>query len=303
MTATHGMDVQEVELLGTRLREASQRVSGLCTALDGEVRRSPWIGPDADRFRTSWWPEHRGNLGRVAADLDGFARSAQHNATEQQKASEVAGASGPGAAAATTVASGIAAGRVGAGPAARTEGAPGPPSQGTTPDPSSVGGSSGSLPGSTRDWTEVDRAYRSRGASLGLTPLYLTGGSAYQCTAWANFRWAELRAASGLEPAPLVTGNGGQMATNAGGTTSTLPTLGAMVSSPARNHVMIVEEITQPRNGQMEIRVSEFNTDRNWKVATADEYRSDVTYTRGADGRWRHGSTGAIQDLVIANLR
>lgn len=94
MAVTHGMNIQEVEQLAARLREAADRIDTISMGLDREVRTTPWAGPDAERFKGQWWPAHRGHLGRTAQDLRGFGQSAQNNATEQARTSSVDGGGG-----------------------------------------------------------------------------------------------------------------------------------------------------------------------------------------------------------------
>jgi surface antigen len=109
-------------------------------------------------------------------------------------------------------------------------------------------------------------------------------GFEYQCTAWANTRWREL----GFDG--QVNGNGGEMAKNAGPTSST-PTLHALGSYGAGTnsnpgHVMVVEEISGDGS---RIRISEMNNgDDNWNVGHLNEYRDDLWLTRDAGGVFRY---------------
>lgn len=89
MTAlSQGMNVDEVEALGRRLQSVAQDFDRWTADLDRLVNGVNWNGPDAERFKRSWWPQHRGRLGGVTTELHGFGQSALNNASEQRRASE-----------------------------------------------------------------------------------------------------------------------------------------------------------------------------------------------------------------------
>lgn len=89
MDISHGMSLDEIQDLGTRLQRAyAESVRQVATEIDRQVSSSPaaWVGPDAERFR-SWWPEKRARLMAIADDLHGFGQSALNNVSEQRQAS------------------------------------------------------------------------------------------------------------------------------------------------------------------------------------------------------------------------
>jgi hypothetical protein len=99
------MDVAQVEALGRLLQQKAEQLRDAVATIETHVRATTWIGPDAERFKGQWWPQHRGRLQQVAAQVHGFGQSALNNATEQRHASgEAPGAlrfAGPGAAVGT----------------------------------------------------------------------------------------------------------------------------------------------------------------------------------------------------------
>lgn len=107
---------------------------------------------------------------------------------------------------------------------------------GPNPPPANQGGSVVLTPSSARPnqpgTYTTDPAFKPGGAFKYYGPQ---GPSAYQCTAWANFRWRELGYTG-----PAIGGDGGEMAVRAGNTSS-VPSPRAMASYPG--HVMVVEEV------------------------------------------------------------
>ncbi len=89
MAVSHGMNPDEVEKLGTLLKEVAEHIRNIVGSLDGKVGSTTWNGPDADMFKRDWWPGHQGRLTQVANDLDGFGQSAYNNASAQRDASGV----------------------------------------------------------------------------------------------------------------------------------------------------------------------------------------------------------------------
>ena len=82
-----GMVVEEVRQTGNELKQISSEIQSLMNRLDSRVQSTTWQGPDAERFKGEWWPQHRSNLQRICADLEGLGQSAMNNAQEQEQAS------------------------------------------------------------------------------------------------------------------------------------------------------------------------------------------------------------------------
>lgn len=80
---THGMNPEEVQGLGRRLQDVSQQIQSLVSDLERAIGSTTWVGPDANTFKTQWWPQHKGHLTSVSNDLHGFGQSAINNASEQ----------------------------------------------------------------------------------------------------------------------------------------------------------------------------------------------------------------------------
>ncbi len=85
---SHGMNVQEVKDLGTKLKGISTQITDMVNLLHGKVNNTSWVGPDAAKFKNEWWPQHRAHLQKMVQDLDGFGQSALNNATEQENISK-----------------------------------------------------------------------------------------------------------------------------------------------------------------------------------------------------------------------
>lgn len=82
-----GMVIEEVKQTGNELKQISGEIQSLMSRLDSRVNSTTWEGPDANRFKQEWWPQHRATLQRIVSDLDGLGQSALNNATEQEQAS------------------------------------------------------------------------------------------------------------------------------------------------------------------------------------------------------------------------
>jgi len=87
MALTHGMNVEEVRQLGQHLQASKGTIENLIREIEGKVNGAGWQGPDATRFKTEWWPQHRTQLNKIADDLHGFGQSALNNAQEQENVS------------------------------------------------------------------------------------------------------------------------------------------------------------------------------------------------------------------------
>lgn len=414
-----GADVTALDDIARELDGYASRAERARSAVDAQLRRTYWIGPDADAFRTRWHRIAVGDLGSFSADLAGAAaelrrQAAQQRAASGQRSALVTGATlgattlaggnvlaarttsvdgillgaglglvrgslvgGPiaaaGAGAATiggvlgrgagyvsayvrnaadhgfvrgallgagvgvlvgSIAAGAAgavvgaavgaligtrigstfsgeagsragdaatgaatAGRSGAGSVSAATGAA---SGSTDAGSNGPGATTGALPGFDRSSDEGNAAYRDNATRYGVGSYWRpTGPSQWECTAWANYRWAELRAEYGLGTGASMDGDGGAMASNQGGTKTTVPTLGAMISDPSENHVVIAEEIRRTGNGNLEVRVSEFN----YGLKGEGSFRNDRVLTyRPSDGDWVMPND-EVRTLTVANLQ
>ncbi|TDO10465.1 type VII secretion system (Wss) protein ESAT-6 [Mycobacterium sp. BK086] len=94
--ARMGMDVDQVEQTGRQLKSHATAIGTLVAQLDKVVNALPavWQGPDAQRFVTEWWPQHRQSLTTAQSHIDGLGQSALNNASEQRSVSADGSASG-----------------------------------------------------------------------------------------------------------------------------------------------------------------------------------------------------------------
>jgi uncharacterized protein YukE len=259
--AQMGMDVDAVEAAGRDLQAKAQSIDTIVSNLDKTVGslNGSWDGNDAQTFVNEWWPEHKKALTAASSSIAGLGQSALNNASEQRQAS---GVSGSGAAAATAV--GIAAAAVAGGQSVSGSASTG------------AGATSGTLPPADEAaYHQFETHSTVHSGADGTYSIDANGKAVDNCTAWADWRRAEL----GLSTAH---GNGGEMAANAGGSTSTPPTLGAIGSyypsdAGSAGHVVIVEGLT-PGNPPT-IHISEANYDQSPII----HYRD---LTQGADGKW-----------------
>jgi len=266
------MDVEAVEQTGRGLQRAGESVATLVNSIERTVNglSSVWEGPDARRFVSEWWPAHKATLLTVGERISGLGQSALNNAAEQRGISAGPGTSG------TTPGSGDGGGS-GAAPTAPAPTGPAP------------GAREGALPsGEGRNGYVADMGappYPTyRGTLDGL------GAFKGECTSWAAWRRDEL----GLEwrvNDHSGTGHGGEMAGRMGGTTSTPPTLGAIVSNTTEGHVMIIEEVRPDGS----FRVSEMNI-----AGVPGSVRTDRIWTPNGDGTYTGHPWGARTQLVIA---
>lgn len=85
--AVTGMDIEQVRMLGTLLRNQLDAVNGIVSSIESSLSNTVWIGPDAETFRNEWWPQHKTNLQSIGNQLVGFGDAAHNNANEQEATS------------------------------------------------------------------------------------------------------------------------------------------------------------------------------------------------------------------------
>lgn len=82
-----GADPDDLERLAVRMDAASSNVDRIRSAVDVSVRRAPWNGRVADRFKADWSSQHAAALRAAAEFLTGASNSLRRNAEEQRNAS------------------------------------------------------------------------------------------------------------------------------------------------------------------------------------------------------------------------
>jgi surface antigen/uncharacterized protein YukE len=269
-----GMDVEAVENVGRELKQSATSVDQIVGGLDKTVNSllQIWDGPDAQRLVQNW-PAFRKSLVVAQASVAGLGQSALNNASEQRNASGVKGAGDSGGA---TLPSATHVGDVGQ---AQTAG---------SGEAGKPGSSSGALAsGDVNAYRQFEQSTSHYNAGVGYN-VDANNKGVDNCTAWVDWRREQL----GL---PTASGDGGQVASNLGGSTSTSPSLGAVVSyypsdSPNFGHVMIVEQVlgTNPSS----LRVSEDNY--------ANAYHDTRIWTQQADGTWQADGRGHSYALTIS---
>ena len=271
------MSVSDIEALGHKLQDSyAAEIRQFVNQIEQLVKNtsSSWSGADGNAFR-SWWPTKRAKLSSIADDLHGYGQSALNNAHEQTVASS-GGVTAPPAGVAAVVAGGAIAGAAAGG----------------------LGG--GALPGSDRTWQQVQADYDAKYLKFG---LWSDGGpngeNRYQCVSWAWYRMREL----GYE-GPQAQANGKAVAGALGGTTSTVPQPGAVMSygADAYGHVVIAEDVFRGADGRLSVRVSEMNSGNDGSSAYAanpQEYQASRVFVQNADGSWATGKGNMA--ITVAN--
>lgn len=93
---SHGMNVEEVEQLGTYLSiRASRQVETASQEIDRRISAVQWAGPEADRFRREVWPVRRDQLRSISEELREFGDKVLDDARQQREASSAGAGPGP----------------------------------------------------------------------------------------------------------------------------------------------------------------------------------------------------------------
>lgn len=299
-----GANYEALEAGAAQMRRAADELDAHAKSIQGTIGGLSWFGQVASAFLSLWNGGHRVHLNTTANFIRDAATKLETQARQQRYASET-GAEGwirdtlspailgrpPEQAAPPTTPGGNA--DSGVPPTPSTQAPPiQPPSQ-PTQTGAVVGAALGELPNSHRSWQDAKAAYDEKYHTYGLyRDGYPGAENQYQCVSWAWFRMREL----GYQGAQF-SADGGQVAAGLGGTTDTIPKLGAVVSSSG--HVMVVEEVKHLPDGRVAMRVSEMNTNSDPYTASADEYRSDRWIEQTGNGQWSY--YGKPRTLTIAN--
>lgn len=91
MSTFFGADVDELRQLAGTFENAAAQLSRTRTSVGGNVQSSPWTGPVAFRFRSSWDSQSSTQLAAAADRLTNAAVSLRRNAAEQEGASAASG--------------------------------------------------------------------------------------------------------------------------------------------------------------------------------------------------------------------
>ncbi|HZN17167.1 MAG TPA: hypothetical protein VFB84_03105, partial [Micromonosporaceae bacterium] len=88
---TVGMNPTEVTALATRLEEAAGELEAIGTVLGAQLRRTSWVGSDAEHARAEWNGRHTKILHQNATALREAATRLRAEATDQVRESSAAG--------------------------------------------------------------------------------------------------------------------------------------------------------------------------------------------------------------------
>lgn len=86
-----GADVEALDRLGRDLDAAAEQLASIRSRLRARIHASPWQGNDAGRFASDWDGVHRTALGAAQDALRAAGETVRRNASEQRRASSVAG--------------------------------------------------------------------------------------------------------------------------------------------------------------------------------------------------------------------
>lgn len=82
-----GADPDQLETLAGRFERRASELAGSRSSLTAMLSRVPWIGADADRFRTTWRREQSRHLDLVVDDLRSMAADLRREAADQRSTS------------------------------------------------------------------------------------------------------------------------------------------------------------------------------------------------------------------------
>jgi len=89
--AIRGADVEQLRSLATKLDSTwAGQIDALISSVDSAVQASAnnvWLGPDADKFRTVTWPQHKKALQAARQALADAGGTARRNAAAQETTS------------------------------------------------------------------------------------------------------------------------------------------------------------------------------------------------------------------------
>lgn len=331
MSGIYGADVAELRALSKRFDQCAQRLDANRMSVGHTLAATVWLGPVALRFKAQWDSEYSRQVHAAAQRLRDAAQELSRNADEQDRASAANGVSAPdiigdarrgvediisdvrrGAEDLAHAVDGFIHGVAGGiahgiddllhpGDSSSDEPSGGDPRTGSqTPEPAPHSAPPAEKPqpapqikvaepsadiNAYREFEKRSHPVTVKGESF----LADENGMAVDnCTAWVAWR----RESLGLT---FPRGNGGEMAGNAGGTTSTLPEPGSMVSyyTPGSDgqkygHVMIVEKVNA--DGSFEISETNYNNSPEIK---------NRTWSKLDNGTWK-ASDGQVAALTIS---
>lgn len=87
MAGMLGSDPQDMGELISKLGTAIDQIQQAMGTLDSKAQSVRWEGPDANRFKSSQWPQSKQQLNRVIHDLNDVKTLVTRQKAEQERAS------------------------------------------------------------------------------------------------------------------------------------------------------------------------------------------------------------------------
>lgn len=85
--AMKGMDIEGGRQSAQQITQGAGELEQLTARLTQSLESFEWVGPDAERTRTSWNSEYRTMLTQVVAQLNDFSTLINNQAQEQESVS------------------------------------------------------------------------------------------------------------------------------------------------------------------------------------------------------------------------
>lgn len=82
-----GMDIAQIEALGSNLDRAAAELEAMVSTLTADVNSAPWQGPDRERFESTWHGIDAKALLQAAAALQDAGNGARRHCEDQRRAS------------------------------------------------------------------------------------------------------------------------------------------------------------------------------------------------------------------------
>jgi uncharacterized protein YukE len=91
MATMYGADVQQLTDLANAVDQAANQLTSTRASVNSKVQQSAWVGPVADKFRSTWSSSGNSQVAAAAQLLSAASSSLRRNAAEQTQASSASG--------------------------------------------------------------------------------------------------------------------------------------------------------------------------------------------------------------------
>jgi hypothetical protein len=82
-----GMDIEAGRQSATVISQGASQLEQLTQQLTSSLEGFQWVGPDAERTRSTWQSEHRTQLTNITQALNEFSTLINNQAQEQEQVS------------------------------------------------------------------------------------------------------------------------------------------------------------------------------------------------------------------------